>query len=64
VELMFRCRMVGGTPGTGLAVDTRQIGAEWVELGQLDRVRLYPRRLAEILAREGDVVFGYLGDVN
>ena len=64
VELMFRCRLVGGTPGTGTAVDNRQIGAEWVELAELGRVRFYPRRLAEVLVERGDVVFGYLGDVN
>jgi len=64
VELMFRCTFVGGTPGTGTAVDDRQIGAEWIEIAQLAGVRFYPKRLAEILVARGDARFGYLGDVN
>jgi 8-oxo-dGTP pyrophosphatase MutT (NUDIX family) len=65
VELMFRCSLAGeSAPVLGANPDPRQIGVEWVELVQLDRVRLYPRRLAEILATRGDVAFGYLGDVN
>jgi 8-oxo-dGTP diphosphatase len=66
VELMFRCTMRSGTAVAALGAlpDPRQIGAEWVELAQIDRVRLYPRRLAEVLASRGDAVFGYLGDVN
>jgi hypothetical protein len=64
VELMFHCTLVGGTPGTGIALDNRQIGAEWVELADLCRVRFYPRRLAEVLVATGDAPFGYLGDVN
>jgi len=64
VELMFRCTLLGGTPGTGTVVDDRQIGAEWVELAGLARVRFYPKRLAEILVARGDAPFGYLGDIN
>ncbi len=64
VELMFRCTFAGGTPGSGTALDERQIGTEWVELAALDRVRFYPRRLADVLVARGDVPFGYLGDVN
>lgn len=64
VELMFRCTLLGGTPGTGTAVDDRQIGAEWVELAGLARVRFYPKRLAEILVARGAAPFGYLGDIN
>lgn len=64
VELMFRCTFVGGTPGTGTAVDNRQIGAEWIELAALARVRFYPKRLADVLVARGDAPFGYLGDVN
>jgi 8-oxo-dGTP pyrophosphatase MutT (NUDIX family) len=64
VELMFRCTFVRGTPGSGTALDPRQIGAEWVEIAALDRVRFYPKRLAELLVARGDAPFGYLGDVN
>lgn len=65
VELMFRCTLVAGSvPALGANPDPRQIGVDWVELAQIDRVRFYPRRLAELLASRGDVVFGYLGDVN
>jgi 8-oxo-dGTP diphosphatase len=65
VELMFRCTLRSDAVASlGAVPDPRQIGAEWVDLAQLDRVRLYPRRLAEVLASRGDVVFGYLGDVN
>jgi 8-oxo-dGTP pyrophosphatase MutT (NUDIX family) len=65
VELMFRCTVASDAqPVLGTNPDPRQIGVEWVELAQLDRVRLYPRRLAEILAARGDIAFGYLGDVN
>jgi ADP-ribose pyrophosphatase YjhB (NUDIX family) len=65
VELIFRCTLASGaTPALGANPDARQIGFEWIELAQLDRVRFYPRRLAAILAAHGDRPFGYLGDVN
>ncbi len=65
VELMFRCALVGdATPTLGSIPDPRQVGVEWLELAQLDRVRFYPRRLAELLVAHGDAPFGYLGDVN
>lgn len=65
VELMFRCTLHGESqPALGTNPDPRQIGVEWVELARLDRVRFYPRRLAEILSTRGDGAFGYLGDVN
>ena len=64
VELMFRCTFVSGTPGSGTALDPRQIGAEWVDIAALAGVRFYPKRLADVLLGHGDAPFGYLGDVN
>jgi ADP-ribose pyrophosphatase YjhB (NUDIX family) len=66
VELMFRCTLTPSSrpPTLGTAPDPRQIGVEWIELAELSRVRLYPRRLAEVLVAKGVHVFGYLGDVN
>jgi 8-oxo-dGTP diphosphatase len=66
VELMFRCTLTPTSPppSLGAVPDPRQIGVEWIELSQLDRVRLYPRRLAEVLVARGVHVFGHLGDVN
>jgi 8-oxo-dGTP diphosphatase len=66
VELMFRCTLSPNSPppSLGAAPDPRQIGVEWIELAELSRVRLYPRRLAEVLVARGVHAFGYLGDVN
>jgi ADP-ribose pyrophosphatase YjhB (NUDIX family) len=65
VELMFRCTLVSDVvPAIGPNPDPRQVGAKWLVLSELDQVRFYPRRLAEILAKSGDRPFGYLGDVN
>jgi ADP-ribose pyrophosphatase YjhB (NUDIX family) len=66
VELMFRCTLTAAspTPSLGAVPDPRQIGVEWIELAQLASVRLYPRRLGEVLVANGVHVFGYLGDVN
>ncbi|MEP6861057.1 MAG: NUDIX domain-containing protein [Deltaproteobacteria bacterium] len=65
VELVFRCTLkTGAVPVVGANPDARQIGVKWLALAELDRVRFYPRRLAELLAKSGDRPFGYLGDVN
>ncbi len=61
---MFRCTYVRGIPGSGTDLDHRQIGAEWIEIAALDRVRFYPKRLEDVLVSRGDATFGYLGDVN
>ena len=65
VELMFRCRLSSDVvPAIGPSPDNRQVGVKWLELAELDRVRFYPRKLAEVLAKRGAHAFGYLGDVN
>lgn len=65
VELMFRCTLAGdAVPVVGAVPDPRQVGVKWLALAELESVRFYPRRLAELLVANGVVAFGYLGDVN
>jgi hypothetical protein len=66
VELMFECELTDeSTPRLGDSPDQMQTGAEWVELGRLPELRLYPRAVARILARGLPTgTARYLGDVN
>lgn len=70
IEFMFRCALEEGhNPSNGTMLDTCQIGTSWLPIAQLDRYRLYPAVLKELLkTRCSDEIDSltqvYLGDVN
>ncbi|MCA0988434.1 NUDIX domain-containing protein [Guptibacillus algicola] len=65
VEFYFACERVGnGNQPTD--PDSHQVGLEWVELEQLNEMRVYPKALIQeiIGLRENEQRPVYLGDVN
>lgn len=70
IEFMFRCALKEGhRPSNGTMLDTYQIGISWLPIAQLDRYRLYPAVLKELIkTRCSDDIDShiqvYLGDVN
>ena len=71
VELYFRATLQGMDTVPVTQPDTGQIGVEWVELGRLERVRLYPQSLREkfvsVAGENGEPDSRnhvYVGDVN
>ncbi|MCX7903169.1 MAG: NUDIX domain-containing protein [Caloramator sp.] len=66
IEYMFICTLKGEINYEGAKEkDAYQIGIEWVDLKDLKAVRIYPKKLSEVIKEDGsfaDVV--YLGDVN
>ncbi|MCB9464366.1 MAG: NUDIX domain-containing protein [Candidatus Eisenbacteria bacterium] len=65
VELMFECRLTG-TPRMGDVPDPMQTGVEWLGLDDLQRHRIYPAALKQLLltGHGGNGAPIYLGDVN
>ena len=64
-ELMFACTIARGqTPTVGPIPDGNQVGIEWLDLARLDRYRLYPKVLKEVLGNPAGDRRVYLGDVN
>lgn len=66
LDLMFICTLQpGSTVGPGSVPDNGQIDVVWIPLADLVSARLYPLRLAHLLA-SGDTADApvYLGDVN
>ena len=66
VELMFECKLLGDPASAQPSnPDTDQLDLAWLPLAKLASLRLYPRRLRELLpltrAKDRNV---YLGDVN
>jgi ADP-ribose pyrophosphatase YjhB (NUDIX family) len=68
VEIMFACTVDHTRPPVSLvAADTWQLSVEWVPVGDLTEVRLFPNSLVPELVRwvgERWPGAGYLGDVN
>jgi len=70
IEFMFRCDLEEGQiPANGPMLDTYQIGVSWLPLDQLEKNRLYPAVLIELIKNE--LISGinpttpiYQGDVN
>jgi ADP-ribose pyrophosphatase YjhB (NUDIX family) len=49
VELMFLAELVGEAADTERLGDEMQVGVEWLPVGGLGRVRIYPSALARLL---------------
>ena len=66
VEFMFECRIeASSTPATGKTPDARQTGVAWVPLTELQRCRLYPKVLCQLLKNDlTSLTTRYLDDVN
>lgn len=70
IEFMFRCALEEGhRPTNGTLLDTYQVGISWLPITQLNRYRLYPAVLKELLniASSNEIdshIQIYLGDVN
>ncbi len=65
VEFYFRCSLEGNASNltNGAQPDTYQVGVEWVDLQQLEQIRVYPQQLGKKLHEQIDRPV-YLGDVN
>lgn len=65
VEFYFMCSLASNAPlfGDGTNPDQDQVGVEWIELQQLDEIRLYPRALGKSIKRN-ELELRYFGDVN
>lgn len=65
VEFYFQCTLTSNDASfdNGENPDADQVGVEWVDLNQLDEIRLYPKPLGKIL-REANLEVRYLGDMN
>lgn len=55
VNLYFECRLRGQREEEPSQPDSGQIGTEWIPLAELPRFPLYPKVLAETLARSAGV---------
>ena len=65
VELMFNCRFLGIRKDVRLVPDNMQTGCEWVPLGNLLKIRIYPSVLKKVITVQGRLKGPvYLGDVN
>ncbi|CCJ34330.1 MULTISPECIES: NUDIX domain-containing protein [Caloramator] len=66
IEYMFICFLKGEINyEKANEKDAYQIGIEWIDLKNLKGVRIYPKKLSEVIKEDGsfeDIV--YLGDVN
>ncbi|MCM2998307.1 MULTISPECIES: NUDIX domain-containing protein [Paenibacillus] len=65
VEFYFVCSLAQEAPAQmdGTQPDPDQIGVEWVDIRQLDHIRLYPKALGHQLVNN-ELNVRYLGDVN
>jgi 8-oxo-dGTP diphosphatase len=65
IEFYFRCLLASSTLsfGEGTNPDKDQVGIEWIEIMNLDVIRLYPRALGKRI-KQNEVEIHYLGDVN
>lgn len=66
IEYMFICSLKGEINyEKAKEKDAYQIGVEWIDLKELKKVRIYPKKLSEVIKEDGsfeDIV--YLGDIN
>ncbi|SEF88155.1 ADP-ribose pyrophosphatase YjhB, NUDIX family [Caloramator fervidus] len=66
VEYMFICSLKGEINyNLAKEKDDYQIGLEWIDLKDLKNVRIYPKKLSEVIKEDGSFENTvYLGDVN
>lgn len=65
IELMFDAEITGGTPANGILPDTGQLSVDWLNLDELENIRLYPKALIPYLKKYYSLNEAvYLGDVN
>ncbi|MCG7379281.1 NUDIX domain-containing protein [Paenibacillus sp. ACRSA] len=65
VEFYFACSLIdpAATNYEGSNPDNHQVGVEWIALEDLSKVRLYPKKIGEmLLAQDSSKI--YLGDLN
>jgi hypothetical protein len=65
VEFYFNCSLTSeeSTFLNGTNPDENQVGVEWVEIKNLENIRLYPKALSKFI-KQYDFNIRYLGDVN
>ena len=65
VEFYFLCQLKdqNSEVGNGYNPDPYQIAVEWIDLEELEEVRVYPKTLGSIL-KNNEKVNIYIGDVN
>lgn len=65
VEFYFICQLkdAHANISNGVNPDSYQVGVEWVDLGTLEEIRLYPKTLGTILKNKMESRI-YIGDVN
>ncbi|WP_435921389.1 NUDIX domain-containing protein [Paenibacillus sp. DYY-L-2] len=65
VEFYFRCRLKDSDfmPTNGTNPDCHQVAVEWVDLKDLEQIRLYPKVLGTVITNDLKSPI-YLGDVN
>ncbi len=62
VDVFFECSLEPGEiPKNGSSPDSTQVGVQWLQLSNLEHVKLYPQELKTALRFRNRV---YLGDVN
>jgi len=63
VELMFSCKLLDGSPSMTKNKDDYQIGIEWIPLGELKNIIIYPKALKKVIHKDGTFDERvYLGD--
>ncbi|WP_028552183.1 NUDIX domain-containing protein [Paenibacillus sp. UNC451MF] len=65
IEFYFRCSLASNykTITNGTNPDKDQVGAEWIEIMELDTIRVYPKTLGKSIKDNKSNVC-YFGDVN
>ncbi|WP_282937961.1 NUDIX domain-containing protein [Paenibacillus sp. RC67] len=65
VEFYFKCSLASSdsTITNGANPDEAQVGVEWIEMKDIDEIRLYPKPLGKIL-KNNIIEACYLGDMN
>ena len=65
VELMFHCSIAEGEPANGAHTDDGQLSVDWIDIKNIDELRLYPAAIKQYLGKVEDITHTiYLGDVN
>ncbi|OGX61750.1 MAG: NUDIX hydrolase [Paenibacillus sp. RIFOXYA1_FULL_44_5] len=65
IEFYFACRLVEPyfPDAVGTNPDEYQVGVEWIEIAQLDEIRMYPRTFGDMI-QANSFTKKYLGDAN
>ena len=64
VDLVFSCKLLGKSSGNELSRDTNQVGFDWLEMSELNKLPLYPSKLRRAIMNfyEGRPYARYLGN--